>query len=160
LYCFIVLLHDRREIIHFNVTSNPTAEWTSQQIINAFPENEAPRYLLRDRDGISARYFQNRVAGMQIQEVITAPRSSFQNPYLERVRGTIRRECLDHLILINETHLRRILREYLDYYHKSRPHQSLEYNSPNPREIEPQSKGKVMAIPQVGGLHHPYRRAA
>jgi putative transposase len=160
LYCFIVLLHDRREIIHFNVTTNPTAEWTAQQIINAFPENEAPRYLLCDRDGIYARYFQNRVAGMQIEEVITAPRSPFQNPYVERVIGSIRRECLDHLIVINETHLRRILREYLDYYHKSRPHQSLEYNSPNPREIEPQSKGKVIAIPQVGGLHHRYRRAA
>jgi hypothetical protein len=160
LYCFIVLLHDRREVIHFNVTTNPTAQLTAQQIINAFPYDEAPKYLLRDCDSIYGGYFQNRIEGMSIEEVITAPRSPFQNPYLERLIGSIRRECLDHLIIINEDHLRRVLQGYLDYYQNSRPHQSLDRNSPNPREIEPPSKGKIIVIPQVGGLHRLYRRAA
>jgi putative transposase len=160
LYCFIVLLHDRRKIVHFNVTEHPTADWTSQQIIEAFPEDTAPRYLLRDRDSIYGAEFQSRVKGMQIEEVVTAPHSPFQNPYAERVIGSIRRECLDHLIVLNEDHLRRILRYYFEYYHDSRPHQSLERNSPTPREIEPPSQGKIIAIPQVGGIHHRYRRAA
>jgi putative transposase len=160
LYCFIVLLHDRRNVVHFNVTANPTASWTAQQIIEAFPDDTAPRYLLRDRDQIYGGEFRSRVAGMQIKEVITAPQSPFQNPYAERLIGSIRRECLDHLIIINEEHLRRSLRGYFDYYHHSRPHQSLERNSPTPREIELPSKGKVISIPQVGGLHHLYRRAA
>jgi putative transposase len=97
---------------------------------------------------------------MQIEEVPTAPRSPFQNPYAERVIGSIRRECLDHLIIIGEDHLRRNLRDYIDYYHNSGPHQALERNSPIPREIEAAAKGKVISIPQVGGLHHRYRRAA
>ncbi|HJY08864.1 MAG TPA: integrase core domain-containing protein [Bryobacteraceae bacterium] len=97
---------------------------------------------------------------MQIEEVITAPRTPFQNPYAERVIGSIRLECLDNLIIIGEDHLRRTLRGYFDYYHNSRPHEALERNSPFPREIEAPAKGKVIAIPQVGGLHHRYRRAA
>lgn len=160
LYCFIILLHDRRQVVHFNVTTNPTAEWTAQQIIEAFPDDEAPRYLLRDRDGIYGEYFQNRVEGMGIEQVITAPRSPFQIPFAERIIGSIRRECLDHMIIINESHLRHILSVYFDYHHRARPHQSLERNSPHPREVEPQSKGQVIAIPQVGGLHHRYRRVA
>jgi transposase InsO family protein len=160
LYCFIILLHDRRQVVHFNVTTNPTAEWAAQQIIEAFPDDEAPKYLLRDRDGIYGDYFRSRVAGMGIEEVITAPQSAWQNPYVERVIGSIRRECLDHLIVINEDHLRRILREYFDYYHNARPHQSLERNSPVPRKTEPPPRGRIISIPQVGGLHHLYRRAA
>jgi putative transposase len=160
LYCFVILLHDRREVVHFNVTECPTAEWAAQQIIEAFPDEEAPRYLLRDRDGIYGEYFRKRVSAMGIEEVITAPRSPFQNPFVERLIGSIRRECLDHIIVFNEDHLRRILREYFDYYHNARPHQALERNSPAPREIEPQSMGKVISIPQVGGLHHRYQRAA
>ncbi|HKX29542.1 MAG TPA: integrase core domain-containing protein [Blastocatellia bacterium] len=97
---------------------------------------------------------------MLIEEVITAARSPWQNPYSERVIGTLRRECLDHLLIINEDHLRRILRDYLDYYHNCRPHQSLERNSPVPREIDPPTNGQIIALPQVGGLHHRYRRAA
>ena len=97
---------------------------------------------------------------MQIEEVITAPRSPFQNPYAERVIGSIRRECLDHLIIIGEDQLRRAVRGYFDYYHNSRPHQALERNSPTPREIEALVKGKVIAIAQVGGLRHRHRRAA
>jgi putative transposase len=160
LYCFIVLLHGRRKVVHFNMTEHPTAEWTAQQIIEAFPDDTAPRYLLRDRDSIYGAEFRSRVKGMRIEEVVTAPHSPFQNPYAERVIGSIRRECLDHLIVLNEDHLRRILRSYFNYYHDSRPHQSLDRNSPTPREIEPPSQGKIIAIPQVGGLHHRYRRAA
>jgi transposase InsO family protein len=160
LYCFVVLLHERREVIHFNVTAHPTACWTAQQIIEAFPEETAPHYLLRDRDQIYGEEIRRRVTGMHIEETLTSPRSPWQNPYVERLIGTIRRECLDHLIVMNEEHLRRILREYFEYYHESRPHQSLERNSPRPREVDPPAQGKVISLPQVAGLHHRYRRAA
>src|SRR5262249_61258990 len=123
-------------------------------------EDPAPRDLLRDRDQVYGEEFRHRVAEMQIEAVLTAPRSPFQTPSAERVIGSIRRECLDHLIIIGEERLRQILRDYFDYHHNSRPHQSLERNSPAPREIEAPSKGKVIAIPQVGGVHHDYRRAA
>ena len=132
LYCFVVLLHDRRRVVHFNVTEHPTAAWTAQQIVEAFPEDTVPRYLLRDRDQIYGEEFRRRVAGMQIEDTPTAPQSPFQNPYAERVIGSIRRECIDHLIVIGEDHLRRTLRDYLDYYHNSRPHEALERNSPTP----------------------------
>ena len=140
--------------------AHPTACWTAQQIIEAFPEDTAPHYLLRDRDSVYGEEFCRRVAGMQIAEVLTAARSPWQNPYVERLIGTIRRECLDHVIVINEEHLSRILREYFDYYHESRPHQSLDQNSPVPRELEMPSTGKIISIVQVGGLHHRYQRAA
>ncbi len=129
-------------------------------MIEAFPENTTPRFLLRDRDGVYGEEFRRRVAGMQIEEVLISPRSPWQSPYVERLIGTIRREWLDHMIIVGEDHLRHILREYLDYYHNSRPHQSLERNSPTPREVEPPAKGEVISIRQVGGLHHRYRRAA
>src|SRR5262249_43839007 len=148
------------KIVHFNVTEHPTAAWTAQQIIEAFPEDTAPRYLIRDRDSIYGAEFRGRVKWMQIEEVVTAAHSPFQNPYAERVIGSIRRECLDHLIVLNENHLRRILQAYCKYYLESRPHLSLERNSPEPRKIEPPSQGKIIAIPQVSGLHHRYRRAA
>jgi putative transposase len=160
LYVFIVLRHDRRQVVHFNVTTNPYAEWTAQQIINAFPYEEAPRFLIRDRDDIYNAYFTERVEGMGIEEVPTAARSPWQNPYCERVIGSIRRECLNHVIVLNERHLYRILADYFDYYHNSRPHLSLDRNAPTPREVEPPSQGKVVSIPQVGGLHHRYTRAA
>ena len=160
LYCFVVLRHDRRQVVHLNVTAHPTALWTAQQIIEAFPEDTAPRFLVRDRDSIYGEHFRLRVAGMGIEEVVTAAQSPWQNPYAERLIGSIRRECLDHLIVLNEKQLRRILREYFDYYNEVRPHQSLERNAPLPREIEPLAKGKIISLPQVGGLHHRYLRAA
>jgi putative transposase len=160
LYGFVVLLHDRRRVVHFNVTAHPTAVWAAQQLIEGFPEDRAPLFLLRDRDQIYGRYFRSRVAGMGIEEVVTAARSPWQNPYAERLIGSIRRECLDHVIVFSETHLRQILREYFGYYHEMRPHQSLERNSPVPREVELPSKGKVISVLQVGGLHHRYLRAA
>ena len=109
LYCFVVLRHDRRQVVHLNVTAHPTARWTAQQIIEAFPEETALRFLLRDRDSIYGDYFRSRIAGMGIEEVVTAARSPWQNPYAERLIGSIRRECLDHLIVLNEKQLRRIL---------------------------------------------------
>ena len=160
LYVFIVLRHDRREIVHFNVTTNPHAEWTAQQIVNAFPYDEAPRFLIRDRDGIYGNCFQDRVENMGIEEVPIAPRSPWQNPYCERVIGSIRRECLNHVIVLNERHLCRILSEYFDYYHNARCHLSLDRNSPNPRRVEPSSEGEVVSLPQLGGLQHRYTRRA
>jgi putative transposase len=160
LYCFIILLHERRQIVHFNVTAHPTAGWTAQQMVEAFPEDAAPRFLLRDRDSIYGKEFRSRVAGMQIEEVITAPHSPFQNPYVERVIGSIRRECLDHVIVLSEEHLRKVLKDYFHYYNNIRPHESLEQNSPNPRVIESGNKGPIISIPEVGGLHHQYQQAA
>jgi transposase InsO family protein len=160
LYGFVVLLHNRRQVVHFNTTDHPTAVWTCQQIIEAFPEETVPRFLLRDRDSIYGEEFRSRVARMRIEEVITTARSPWQNPYAERLIGSIRRECLDHLIVFNERQLRRILREYIAYYNEVRPHQSLERNAPQPREVEPPAKGKIISLPQVDGLHHRYLRAA
>jgi transposase InsO family protein len=160
LFCFIVLSPDRRRILHFNVTAHPTAEWTAQQVVETFPYDTAPRYLLRDRDGIYGEYFRERVKNMGIDEVPIAPRSPWQNPYAERVIGSIRRECLDRVIVFGENHLRRILTDYFEYYNHARTHLSLERNSPDPREVEPREKGGVVAIPHVGGLHHRYTRAA
>jgi len=160
LYCFIVLRHDRRRVVHFNVTSYPTARWTAQQVIEAFPYDEAPRFLIRDRDEIYSTYFRERVKGMGIEEGVIACRSPWQSPFVERLIGSIRRECLDHVIVLNEAHLMRILTSYFEYYHRSRTHLSLDRNAPSPREIEPVEKGRVIAISQVGGLHHRYTRAA
>ena len=160
LFCFIVLRHHRRMVVHFNVTANPTAQWTAQQVVEAFPHDTAPRYMIRDRDGIYGHQFKNRIKNMGIEEVVIAFRSPWQSPYVERIIGSIRRECLDHLIVLNEAHLRRILTSYFAYYHESRAHLSLECNASVPRRVEHPSEGKVIAIPQVGSLHHRYRRAA
>jgi transposase InsO family protein len=160
LYCFVVLCHKRRRIVHVNVTANPTERWTVQQIVEAFPYEAVPRYLIRDRSSVYGTWYQQRVKNLGIDEVIIAPRSPWQNPFVERVIGSIRRECLDHVIVLNEAHLLRIVNAYLGYYHDSRTHLSLERNAPNPREVEPRSRGEVVAIPQVGGLHHRYTRAA
>ena len=161
LFVFVVLLHRRRRVVHFNVTDSPTAAWTTQQIVEAFPGDSAPRYLLRDRDSIYGVDFRRRVKGIGITEVLTTPRSPWQNPFAERVIGTIRRELLDHVIVLSEGHLRRRLRSYFRYYHDSRTHLALEKDAPEPRAAEPPEQGAVVALPQVGGLHHRYvRRAA
>jgi transposase InsO family protein len=160
LYCFIILSHDRRKVLHFNVTAHPTAAWTARQIVEAFPEDTGPRFLLRDRDQIYGEEFRRRVKGMQIEEVLTAPRSPWQNAYAERLIGSVRRECLDHVIVLSEEHLRRILKGYFRYYNECRPHESLGKNSPTPRAVESGKKGAVLSTPEVGGLHHRYQRAA
>jgi putative transposase len=158
LYVFLVLAHDRRRIIHCNVTAHPTAEWTGQQLREAFPFDQPPRYLLRDRNAIFGADFRREVIDMGIQEVLSTPRSPWQRAYIERVIGSIWRECLDHVIVFDESSLRRILRSYLDYYHRSRTHLSLGKDSPEPRSIQPPEAGRVVALPQVGGLHHRYER--
>ena len=160
LYVFLVLAHDRRRILHFNVTAHPTAEWTGQQLREAFPFDQLPRYLLRDRDAIFGLDFREQVRDMGIHEVLSTPQSPWQRAYVERVIGSIRRECLDHLIVLDETSLRRILISYFDYYHRSRTHLSLGKDSPQPRPIQPPAMGPVVAVPQVGGLHHHYERRA
>jgi putative transposase len=141
LLVFIVFSHDRRRVVHFNVTEHPTAQWAAQQIIDAFPFDIAPKYLLRDRDGIYGLDFQRRVASMGIERVLTAPRSPWQYAYVERVIGSIRRECLDHIIILNEMHVRRMLRCYFSYYHDCRTHLSLDKDAPKPRELESRSMG-------------------
>jgi transposase InsO family protein len=160
LYVFVVQRHERREIVHFNATYHPTAEWTAQQLVEAFPFDTAARYVMRDRDSIYSKQFRTRVKSLGIEEVISAPRSPWQNPYVERIIGSIRRECLNHVIIFNERHLRKVLKSYAKYYHEARTHLSLDKQSPVPRSIETPDQGKVVAIPHVGGLHHEYRRAA
>ena len=160
LYVFFVLSHDRRRILHVNVTRHPTAEWTAQQITEAFPgDAEMPRYLHRDRDSIYGDAFQQRIAVLGLREVVNAKQSPWQNPFAERAVGSIRRECLDHVIAFGEGHLRRVLREYVEYYNRSRGHLSLEGNAPEPREIEG-GTGPVRAVAHLGGLHQRYTRAA
>ena len=160
LYVFLVLAHDRRRILHFNVTAHPTAEWVGQQLREAFPFNQLPRYLLRDRDAIFGNDFREQVQDMGICEVPSAPRSPWQRAYIERVIGSIRRECLDHVIVFHESSLRRTLHSYFEYYHRSRTHLSLAKDSPEPRPIQPPEMGSIVAIPQVAGLHHRYERRA
>ena len=160
LFVLVILAHDRRRVLHFNVTEHPTAEWTAQQIVEAFPEETAPRFLLRDRDQIYGEYFRQRVKGMQIEEVLTAAHSPWQNAYVERLIGSIRRECLDHVIVLGERHLRRILHSYCEYYHRSRTHLSLAKDAPDERPIQRPEMGKVIEIAEVCGLHHRYERRA
>src|SRR5262249_28382661 len=152
LFVFVVLRHDRRELLHVNVTDHPTAVWTARQLVEAFPEETAPKYLLRDRDAIYDEGFAQRVTRMGIREGLIAPRAPWQNPFAERLIGSIRRECLDHVVVLSERHLRRLLRTYRAYYNAVRPHQALEQNSPRPRTVHPPALGRVVAISQVGGL--------
>ena len=137
---------------------SPVSLALRQQI--AVLQRSVKRPRLHRRDRTYGSYFANRVRGMGIEEVLTAPRSPWQNAFIERLIGSIRRECLDHVLVLGEAHLRRVLRDYFAYYHDSRPHQSLDLNAPRPREIEPPSQGRIVAEPQDGGLHHRYRRAA
>jgi transposase InsO family protein len=160
LYVFLVLAHDRRRIAHFNVTAHPTAEWTAQQLREAFPFEPIPRYLLRDRDCIFGGAFRKHVNAMGIKEVLSAPRSPWQRAYVERVIGTIRRECLDHVIVFNEASLHRHVKSFMAYYHESRTHLSLAKDAPQSRPVQGPEVGRIVAIPQVGGLHHRYERRA
>ena len=157
LYVFVILSHARRQIIHINVTEHPSAEWTARQLLEAFPMG-VPRLLLRDRDAIYGWEFKRMVKALGMKEIKSAPRSPWQNAFVERAIGTLRRECTDHVIPFGRRHLLRTLLEYVEYYNESRPHQSLDRNSPAPREVE--SIGEVTAKPVLGGLHHRYFRAA
>src|SRR2546428_315304 len=160
LFGLVILAHERRRIVHFNVTEHPTAQWTAQQVVEAFPWDEAPRSLLRGRDRIYGTPFRQRVRHMGIKEVVTAPRSPWQNPYVERLIGSIRRECLDHVMVLHERHVQRLLTGYFAYYHHWRTHLSLAMDCPQSRSIQPPDHGQVIAVPEIGGLHHHYERVA
>jgi transposase InsO family protein len=160
LYVFVVLAHERRRVLHFNITQAPSALWTAQQVVEAFPFTIPPRYLLRDRDGIYGTDFVRRVEGLGFEQKLIAPQSPWQNPMVERLIGSLRRECLDHVVLFNEEHLRRMLTDYLSYYHRHRTHRSLDQDCPEPRAVEPPGQGKIIELPLVCGLHHRYARQA
>ena len=147
-------------MVHFNVTDSPTAPSTARRPVHAFPWDTAQRFLLRDRDAIYGPEFLRSLGNLGIEDVRTSPRSPWQNPYVERLIGSIRRECLDHIVILNEKHLRRVLREYLSYYSEARTHLGLGKDCPQGRTIEPPEAGRVVALPQVGGLHHRYTRRA
>ena len=160
LFVLIVLAHHRRRVVHFNVTEHPTAHWTAQQIVDAFPNDSAPSYLLRDRDHVYGQQFRHRVKGMRIDEILAAPHSPWQNPFAERLIGSIRRECLDHVLVLGEPHLRRVLTRYVAYYHRTRTHLALAKDAPDMRPIQRPEVGTIVATPEVGGLHHRYARRA
>lgn len=156
LFCFLILQHDRRRLVHFAVTSHPCAEWLARQIVEAFPWETTPDYLVRDRDGAYGGVFQRRLRGMGIRDRPTAPRSPWRNGLVERLIGSIRRECLDHVIVINEAHLRRCLREYADYYNRHRTHLSLAKDAPISRPVR--RVGKITPMPHLGGSHVSFSR--
>ena len=162
LYVFVLLGHQRRQIVHWNVTAHPTAAWVWQQIIEATPWGATPRFLIRDRDRNYGGDFLRRARTIGIETVLTPVHAPQANALAERVIGTIRRECLDHLIVLNEAHLRRVLREYVTYYNDARPHRSLALEPPDgPRNLAPPSRrARVVGAPVLGGLHHVYDWAA
>jgi len=159
LFVLVILAHERRRVVHVAVTDHPTAAWTAQQLREAFPWNEAPRYLVHDRDS-AFHAWTTTAAALGIEEVLTAPRSPWQNAYAERLIGSLRRECLDHVVILNARGLRRVLHAYVDYYLKSRTHLSLDKNAPVSRPVAALADGSIVAVPQLGGLHHRYERRA
>ena len=160
LYVFIVLSHRRRKVLHFNITETPSARWAAQQLREAFPFTSPPKYLLRDRDSIYGLDFQLCAEALGLEQVQIAPRSPWQSPYVERLIGSVRRDCLDHVIVLNPAHLHRVLESYFTYYHASRTHLGLDKDAPQTRRVQPPEEGKIVAFPQVGGLHHRYERRA
>jgi transposase InsO family protein len=160
LYVFIVLSHHRRRVLHFNIIDSPSARWTAQQLREAFAFTSPPKYLRRDRDRIYGLEFHARAFALGLEELRIAPRSPWQSPYVERLIGSIRRECLDHVIVFNQAHLHRLLTAYFSYYHRSRTHLALSKDAPEPRPACGPDDGKSVAFPVVGGLHHRYERRA
>src|SRR5665811_1281998 len=156
LYAFVVVRLDRRDLVWIDVTRNPTAEWVARQITEAFPWDDAPKYLLRDRDQIYGAVVTRRLRAMGIRDKPTAPASPWQNGFAERLIGSIRRECLDHIVVFGEAHLRRILRSYARYYNDIRTHRSLDKDAPVSRPV--QRNGSIKSFPILGGLHHHYAR--
>jgi len=156
LYGLVVIRLARRNLVWVNVTDKPTAEWIARQLTEAFPWQEAPRYLIRDRDGAYGPRFLNRLRAMGIRDHPTAPRSPWQNANAERLIGSIRRECLDRVVVTGEAHLRRILRRYADYYNRARTHRSLAKDCPLSRPV--QKAGVLKSKPVLGGQHHVYAR--
>ena len=160
LFVFVVLSHDRRRIVHLNVTAHPTPAWTAQQLREAWPWDTAPRFVIRDRDGIYEPELHDLTRAMDVEEVPTAPRSPWQHPFVERVIGSLRRECLDHIIVWNERSLRRSRKRHLVYYHEWRSHLSLDKDAPVPRAVQPPISRTIIQVPHFGGLPHHYERRA
>ena len=158
LYGLVIIRLGRRRLVWINVTTNPTAEWIARQLTEAFPWDHAPQYLIRDRDASYGHAVTRRLAAMGIRDRPTAPRSPWQNGHTERLIGSIRRECLDHVLVLGEAHLRRILRAYADYYNRVRTHLALGKDTPLGRPV--QTTGSIITIPFLGGLHHQYARTA
>ena len=156
LFVLMLLAHERQRVLHVNITEQPTA----QQVVDAFPWDEAPRDLLRDRDRIYGTTYRQRVKHLGITEVVRAPRSPWQHPYVERLIESIRRDLLDQVIVRNEAHLRRLLQSYGDYDPRFRTHLALAMDCPQPRPVHAPVRGKVGAVPEVGGLHHHDERGA
>jgi putative transposase len=159
LFVLVILAHERRRVVHIAVTDHPTSAWTAQQLRNAFSNEECPSYLLHDRDCAFAG-IAGTIDAMQIEEVVTVPRSPWQNAYVERFIGSIRRECLDHVTVLSAAGLQRVVKKYVAYYMRSRTHLSLAKDSPTSRPVMPPTAGRVVAVPEVNGLHHRYDRAA
>jgi putative transposase len=160
LFVCVILAHDRRRILRVNVTQHPTSVWTRRQLREAFPDDATARFLLHDRDATFDVAFVNSVTAFGLTSVRTASRSPWQNPYVERLIGSIRRECLDHVIIFNERHLRQVLRAYVVYYHRSRTHLALAKDPPEARAVDATGTGRIVARSEVGGLHHRYERQA
>jgi putative transposase len=160
LFVLVVLSHHRRQVLHVNVTEHPTAQWAGQQMVEAFLWESPPQYLLQDRDAIYGEAFRRRVASLGIEEMLSAPRRPWQHPYVERVIGTLRREGLDHVIVVNALHARRSLSDYLHYYHRWRTHLSLAGDSPDTRPGQPPELGAVEECAEIDGLHHHDERVA
>jgi len=160
LFVLVVLAHDRRRVVYFNVTEHPTAEWTAQQLVEAFPWESPPKYLLRDRDAIYGNRFRKRVRSLGMKDRPSAPRSPWQNPYAERFIGSLRRECLDHILIYGRRHLERVLRTYVDHYMEERPHRGLRLATPSGRSSAPEKGRTIKRRDVLGGLIHEYRWAA
>jgi transposase InsO family protein len=155
-YGLLILRHDRRRILWVGVTPSPTGEWIARQVSEACGWEPVPDYLVRDRDRVYGKAFTRRIRAMGIRDRPTAPRSPWQNGYAERLIGSIRRECLDHVIVFGERHLRQLLRSYQQYYNGSRTHLALAKDSPLTRSV--QRIGSILPLPILGGLHHRYVR--
>ena len=160
LFVWFVVTHGRREVLHFNVTEHPTAQWTLQQFREALPWEHDYRYLVHDRDSIFSASLDESLGGLGLHVLKTPPRSPKANAHCERLIGTVRRECLDQLLILNAAHLQRILNRYFDYYRTTRPHRSLDHDAPESRTVEGPELGQVIELPILGGLHHRYSRQA
>ena len=158
LYVFVAIEHGRRKILHFNVASKPGSFWAAQQLRETFGWDSPVKYVIRDNDGIYGDVFKQQLKKLGLEDTPTAPHSPWQSPICERVIGTLRRECLNHMIILNENHLRRVLEEFIDYYNSSRTHMSLNKDSPRGRAV--QASGKIVSTSILGGLHHEYKRVS
>ena len=156
LFAFLVVGHGRRELLWVEVTRHPTATWLAQQITEAFPWTSALTYLVRDNDGCYGHVFISRVRAMGIRDRPISPRSPWQNGIAERMIGTLRRECLDHMLIVGEAHLRRVLSSYANYYNRARTHLALQKDAPQHRAV--QHDGAIVGVPILAGLHHQYVR--